>query len=287
MPLIAGYRLLRGAGCGTRTHCCSPVPSALLGSSAVEILDIEHGGRTLRGALHLPSSAGSAAPVPAIVLCHGFGGNRAEFGYSFVRLAKRMAERGHAAYRFDFAGCGDSDGDFADLAVSDQVSQVVTVLDAVGAHPAVDAERLSLLGMSLGGLTASLAAARRRVRSLTLWAPAAAAVAMDGEAAKRRADAIAEHGYDDFGGLPVHQRFVDDAKGIDPFADAAAHAGPVLLVVGSNDFVLGPGIRDGYERTYGERLDLRIFEGVGHGFETVPARERLIELTETFVSRHA
>lgn len=252
----------------------------------MEFLDIEHRGRSLRGTLHLPS-AGSAAAAPALVLCHGFGGNRAEFGYSFVRLAERMAERGLAAYRFDFAGCGDSDGDFADLAVSDQVSQVVTILDAVGAHPAVDAERISLLGMSLGGLTASLAAAERPVRSLALWAPAAAAVAMDETAAKRRADAIAENGYDDFGGLAVHQRFVDDAEGIDPFTDAAAHAGPVLLAVGSNDFVLGPGLLDRYRRTYGERLDLRMLDGVGHGFETVPAREHLIELTEAFVSRHA
>ncbi|MCC3765920.1 alpha/beta fold hydrolase [Glycomyces sp. TRM65418] len=251
----------------------------------MELLDIRHGGRTIRGALHLPPPAGS--PAPALVLCHGFGGNRAEFGYTFVRLADRLAERGVAAYRFDFAGCGDSDGDFADLTVSDQVSQAVAILDAVGGHPAVDGERISLLGMSLGGLTASLAAAERPVRSLALWAPAAAAVAMDEAAARRRADAIAEHGYDDFGGLPVHRRFTDDAEHIDPFADAAAYAGPVLLAVGSDDFVLGPDLLDRYRGAYGERLDLHVFEGVGHGFETVPARERLIRLTEDFVARHA
>lgn len=249
----------------------------------MKYLDIEHGGRTLRGVLHLP--AGSAAP--AAVLCHGFGGNRAEFGYTFVRLAERLVDRGIAAYRFDFAGCGDSDGDFADLTVSDQVAQVVAILDALAAHPAVDAERLSLMGMSLGGLTAQLAAARRPVRSLALWAPAAGAVAMDEAAARRRADAIDEHGYDDFGGLPVHRRFVDDAKGIDPFADAAAHAGPVLLAVGTNDFVLGAELIEGYRGVYGDRLDLNMFDDVGHGFETVPARERLIELTAAFVEHHA
>ncbi|HEX2143408.1 MAG TPA: alpha/beta fold hydrolase [Glycomyces sp.] len=249
----------------------------------MESLDIEHNGRTLRGTLHLPESI----PAPAIVLCHGFGGTRTEFGYSFVQLAKRLAERGVAVYRFDFAGGGESDGDFADLAISDQVSQVVAILDAMGAHPAIDAERLSLLGMSLGGLTASLAAAEHPVRSLTLWAPAAAAAAMDEAAAKRRADAIAEHGYDDFGGLPVYQPFAHDAKGIDPFADAAAYTGPVLLAVGSNDGILSPDLLDGYRRIYGDRLDLHMFDGVGHGFESVPARERLLELTEAFVLRHA
>ncbi|WP_051325714.1 alpha/beta hydrolase family protein [Glycomyces tenuis] len=250
----------------------------------MEYFDIEHDGRALRGVLHLPAAA---TGVPAVALCHGFGGNRAEFGYTFVRLAERLAERGVAACRFDFAGCGDSDGDFDDLTVSDQVAQALAVLDALAAHPAVAPERLSLMGMSLGGLTAQLAAARRPVRSLTLWAPAAGAVDMDEAAAKRRADAIAEFGYDDFGGLPVRQRFVDDAEGIDPFADAAAYSGPVLLAVGTEDFVLGPELLERYRSTYGDRLHRHVFDGVGHGFETVSARERLVELTASFIERRA
>ncbi|WP_335991423.1 alpha/beta hydrolase family protein [Glycomyces sp. MUSA5-2] len=249
----------------------------------MEHIDIDHDGRTLRGVLHLPT----APNAPAVALCHGFGGNRAEFGYTFVRLAERLAARGVAACRFDFAGCGDSDGDFADLTVSDQVAQALAVLDALAAHPAVDPDRLSLMGMSLGGLTAQLAAAKRPVRSLALWAPAAGAVAMGEEGAKRRADAIAEHGYDDFGGLPVHQGFVDDAAGIDPFADAAAYPGPVLLAVGSEDFVLGTRLLGEYQGLYGDRLDLHVFDGVGHGFETVPARERLVELTASYLERTA
>ncbi|RRR95623.1 alpha/beta hydrolase family protein [Glycomyces terrestris] len=251
----------------------------------MEYLDIEHEGRTLRGVLHLP--VGPAAAVPAVALCHGFGGNRAEFGYTFVRLAERLAERGVAAYRFDFAGCGDSDGDFDELTVSDQVAQVGAVLAALAAHPAVDPDRLSLMGMSLGGLTAQLAAARHPVRSLTLWAPAAAAVSMDEEAAKRRADAIAAAGYDDFGGLPVRRPFVDDAATIDAFADAAPYPGPVLLAVGTEDFVLGSELLDRYWGTYGDRLDLHVFDGVGHGFETVAARERLVELSAAFTAQHA
>ncbi len=61
----------------------------------------------------------------------------------------------------------------------------------------------------------------------------------------------------------------------------------MLLAVGSDDVVLGPALLDRYRGVYGDRLDLRVFDGVGHGFETVAARERLIGLTEAFVSRHA
>lgn len=247
----------------------------------MESLDVQHKGRTLRGALHLPQST----QAPAIVLCHGFTGTRSEFGYTFVRLADRLAAQGVAAYRFDFAGGGESDGDFADLTVSDQVSQTLAVLEAVGRHPGVDEDRISLLGMSLGGLTASLAAAQRPVRSLTLWAPAA--IAVDAKVTERRRAAIAEHGYDDFGGMPIYGAFADDADQINAFEDARGHTGPVFMVAGSGDTVVAPELLEGYRGTYGDRLEVQIIEGVGHGFETVPAREHLLELTEAFVLRHA
>lgn len=247
----------------------------------MESLDVQHKGRTLRGALHLPQST----PAPAIVLCHGFSGTRSEFGYTFVRLANRLAAQGVAVYRFDFAGGGESDGDFADLTVSDQVSQTLAVLEAVGRHPGVDPDRLSLLGMSMGGLTASLAAAQRPVRSLTLWAPAAMAV--DAGVTERRRAAVAEHGYDEFGGMPIYGAFADDADTIDAFADAKGHAGPVRLIFGTGDALVSPEVLDGYRSAYGDRLDVQIIEGVGHGFETVPAREHLLELTEAFVLSHA
>jgi pimeloyl-ACP methyl ester carboxylesterase len=247
----------------------------------MESLDIDHRGRTLRGVLHLPE----APPAPALVLCHGFAGTRVEFGYMFVRLAERVAARGIAVYRFDFAGCGESDGDFADLAVSDQVDQVRTVLEELARHPGVDADRLSLLGMSMGGLTASLAAAARPVRSLALWAPAA--VAVDPEVCEKRHVAIAERGYAELYGMPVHARFAEDADTIDAFADAAGHTGAVLLAGGSTDDILTPAVLDGYRRLYADRLEQHEIEGVGHGFETVAARERLLEITEQFVSSHA
>lgn len=247
----------------------------------MEPLNVQHEGRTLRGTLHLPQET----PAPAVVLCHGFSGNRTEFGHTFVRLGLRLAERGIAAYRFDFAGGGDSDGEYGDITVSDQVAQTLAVLDALGRHPGIDPERLSLLGMSLGGLTVSLAAAKRQVRSLGLWAPAA--IAVDEEVTRRRQAIIAEHGYDDFGGTPIFKRFADDAETIDPFADAKGHNGPVLLAAGSEDNIFGAGVFDGYQDLYSGQLEYHRLDGVGHGFETVPAREHLLDLTEAFILRHA
>jgi pimeloyl-ACP methyl ester carboxylesterase len=219
------------------------------------------------------------------VLCHGFGSNRFEFGNTFMPLARGLAERGAAAYRFDFAGCGESDGDFADLTVSDQVAQVGAVLDALTSHRALDADRISLMGMSLGGLTASLAAAKHPVRSLALWAPAALAVATDEVEHDPRWPEILEHGFHDRYGQPIYRRFVEDGFGIDPWADAAGHAGPVLLAAGTQDALLPKGVLDHYREIYGDRLELHVFEGLDHTFETVPARARLLERTTEFLLR--
>ncbi|WP_199042301.1 alpha/beta hydrolase family protein [Glycomyces salinus] len=246
----------------------------------MDALDFSHRGRTLRGMMHLPDRT----PAPAVVLCHGFGSSRMEFSNIFVGLARTLAERGLAAYRFDFAACGESDGEFADLTVSDQVDQAAAALETVAALPGVDAERISLMGMSLGGLTASLVAAKNPVRSLALWAPAAVAVSANELDEDPRWPDVLEHGYTDRGGTPIYRRFLEDGLGIDPWADAA-YDGPVMLATGTDDELITDTVLQRYRDLYADRLEEHRFEGAGHTFETVPARERLLEATAEFLVR--
>jgi uncharacterized protein len=248
-------------------------------------LNLKHAGRTLRGVLHLPLH--QSEPAPVVVMCHGFGGNRTEFGNVFVRLAQRLSRRGVAAYRFDFAACGESDGDLADLTVSDQVAQVGAVLDMLARRREIDARRLSLLGMSLGGLTASLAAAQCEVDALALWAPAATAIVASGPEEVEYWPEVLEKGYWDFWGLPVYRRFFEDGYSLDPWSKAATFAGPVLFAFGDGDAVVPREVVDRYRAVYRDRLEEHCFAGVGHAFENIPARERLLDLTEDFLLRCA
>lgn len=71
------------------------------------------------------------------------------------RLAHALAAQGIAVLRFDFAGLGGSEGDFADTNFSSNVADLVAAADFLRADHA--APRL-LIGHSLGG-TATLAAA--------------------------------------------------------------------------------------------------------------------------------
>src|SRR2546422_4591993 len=65
-------------------------------------------GLKLAGILHLPD-VGPAQRRAAFLVLHGFGSNKDGGGGTTV--AKMLAGLGYAALRFDFRGCGESEGE--------------------------------------------------------------------------------------------------------------------------------------------------------------------------------
>ena len=112
----------------------------------------------LSGVLHLPNGI-QHKKVPLIVLLHGFVGSKVGEHRLFVKAARNFSEKGYAVFRFDFSGCGESDGDYADVTVTKQLKEVQAVLDYVSNLKEVDANNIILIGHSLGGAVASLTAA--------------------------------------------------------------------------------------------------------------------------------
>ena len=115
---------------------------------------------TLRGFLHVPDGAGRH---PALVLCHGFGGSCRGAGHP--ELAKAIEQAGYVVLRFDFRGCGQSEGKRGNVIVEEEVVDLRHALDWLSAQPCVDANRIGVIGASLGGSVAIEVAARdARVR---------------------------------------------------------------------------------------------------------------------------
>lgn len=249
----------------------------------MEPLNVEHAGRTLRGVLHLPHP--HREPVPAVVLCHGFGENRMGTRDEFVRLARLLAGKGVAAYRFDFAAFGESDGDPIDFSFSDQVAQLHAVLDQLGRNRALDPDRISVLGYSMGGLTAVLAAGARPLRTLALWAPSGGPLNLPFWESGPYRDQIRDWGYADLNGIQFGSAFLDDLPGHDQFAAARHHAGPVLLVGGTEDVLMRAELIDPYTAVWGERLELHYIEGMGHRATSIADRDELLDLTAAFLLR--
>jgi uncharacterized protein len=129
-------------------------------------------GQRVWGMLHLPLEVN--APVPAVLILHGFTGQRMEPHRLFVLFSRLLAEHGIASLRFDFRGSGESEGGFDEMTPSREVEDVIAAYQFLRSRPEIDSAKLGLLGLSMGGMVAALSVARPDLEfaALSLWAPA-------------------------------------------------------------------------------------------------------------------
>ncbi|MDH7578124.1 MAG: alpha/beta fold hydrolase [Bacillota bacterium] len=117
----------------------------------------------LVGDLELPSES---KPEWIIVICHGFLGTRQGGGRAVV-LGERLAGAGYGVLRFDFAGSGDSEGDFSSATLTKNVGDLCSALDFLESQ---GFRKFLVFGRSFGG-NAALAGAVRdpRLHGVCLW----------------------------------------------------------------------------------------------------------------------
>nr|WP_221375005.1 alpha/beta fold hydrolase [Actinoplanes polyasparticus] len=147
---------------------------------AVEILS---GEVRLAAPLTLPTAGGRS--VPAALLVHGsgpFDRNSAMPGMSLglgQALAEGLAGQGIAMLRYDKRGVGASGGDYLSSGFYDEVHDAASALETLRGHPAVDPERVFVVGHSTGAVVAAelggaagyvlLAGAAQRGEDVMIW----------------------------------------------------------------------------------------------------------------------
>ena len=121
---------------------------------------------TRLGGWYIPTPA-SAAPSPGIALSHGWGRSRAEL----LPHADLLHRAGFAVLAFDYRHRGESGGDAVTMGLRER-GDLLGALDELAARPEVDAERIGVLGMSMGAVVAILVAAGDpRVRAVVAECP--------------------------------------------------------------------------------------------------------------------
>ena len=134
-------------------------------------VDIWSDGTRLSGDLFFPGEKKKSAKLPAIILCHGWGGVRAHLNRDY---APQFAAAGYVVLTFDYRGWGDSDSrlilkqkmpetDEEGEAVVrvwavrevvdpvDQTEDIVNCIHFISGEPGVDPKRIGLWGTSFGG----------------------------------------------------------------------------------------------------------------------------------------
>lgn len=110
-------------------------------------------GVDLGGYLFKPRAG--APPYPALILLHGFAGH----AQTMAGLARAAAANGYVALALSLRGWLGSEGE-NDQGLR-QPLDVLAAIDWLGSRPLVDRERLALVGASMGGQVALLAAAHK------------------------------------------------------------------------------------------------------------------------------
>ncbi len=134
-----------------------------------ESVVLENHGQKIFGIFHKPAHV---SKFPVILICHGLGGHKVGRYRIYVNMAHRLAQMGIGTLRIDFRGSGDSDGDFSEMTLEGEVSDALKALHYLHDYPQVDPARMGVIGRSLGGAVAVLAANKfHPIKSLCLWAP--------------------------------------------------------------------------------------------------------------------
>ncbi len=250
-------------------------------------VEFENEGMKLFGMLHTPDVK---KPAPCVVLLHGYTGDRIGEHFLFVKAARELARSGTAAFRFDFRGSGESEGDFKDISVESEISDALKALEVVRGMPEIAGKKVALLGHSLGGCVASCIAAQSEIVSLVLWAPTAFAdylVEKDGETSKdpyiwlpaNFREALEKNGYVDMGGFRRGKAFFESIRYYDPLGAIREYSGPVLLLHGSEDQTVSLINSQLLHESAGGRKLLVVVDGADHTFASGHWEEQVIGAT--------
>ncbi|MHA1689078.1 MAG: alpha/beta hydrolase [Promethearchaeota archaeon] len=111
-----------------------------------------------------PFVFGEKEKAPLIIMCHGFTGDKYEWG-RYPRAAKIFNEEGFDALIFDFSGSGENEREVVTLS-----KQVMDLTDVHFWAKEQGYTWIALLGLSFGGLTV-LVSNLPDIKTMVLWAP--------------------------------------------------------------------------------------------------------------------
>lgn len=206
-------------------------------------ISIQRDGLTLLG--ELAGTTNQQVDTLAIVM-HGF---KADMNSAVtVGVAKHLNEVGIPTLRFSFAGCGDSDGDFADMTVFSEILDAIKVVEY--AKQKLGVKHLYLVGHSQGGVVTSMVAAYYHdlVDKAVLLSPAASLKddACQGKCQGSTYDPQHIPGTVDVTGFQVGGAYFRTAQLMPIYETAQHYDRPTLIIAGASDSIVDPSFAKKY-----------------------------------------
>ena len=229
-------------------------------------LEIVSDGLKLQGVLTAPESDF----WPLVILCHGFLSHKDSSKYK--QLAQMFAQESIATVRFDFRGCGDSEGLLAESSVSRRWRDLQKVM-ARGLELDGFDGRLGLLGSSLGGYLALLEASRNSlIRCAAVWSTPSHLL----DLAKRLPE---------ISPVEFSQECHEDLLTVE-LLSRLKNVQRVLIVHGQEDQQVPPDHASRLYEVLDEPKALHMLEKADHRFSEVESREEAIRVTMEWFKKY-
>lgn len=218
-------------------------------------------GLKLAGLLYAGSGWGTV-----VIVCHGFTGSK-EGGSRAVSMAEELGRRGYATLLFDFSGCGESEGDFADVSLRGHIGDISCTVDFCYG---LGFNRVVTVGRSFGGSAALCqGGSDHRVAGVCAWAaPADLAGVFSGFRSRTlevEGDLAPLSG--EAGTLYIKKSFFSDLEQHDVLGKAALITPrPLLIIHGSGDSVVPIDNAQAIFNAAGEPKKIRIIPEADHQF---------------------
>lgn len=233
----------------------------MLGFSWKKVSYLNERNQRLAGLLHSRPEAGAA-----VIVCHGFTGSK-EGGGRALEMAEEMARLGYAALLFDFSGCGESEGDFADITLT---SHLRDLQSSVNFCLGLGLKKIITLGRSFGGSAAIChGGTDRRVAGVCTWAAPADLKGVFSAFRDRALDTPGELVplTGEQGTVYLKKAFFSDLERHNVAGQAALLSPrPLLVIQGSADTVVPPENAGAICQAAGEPKHLQVIEGADHQF---------------------
>ena len=128
---------------------------------------IIRGNKNIFAVLHTPRSI---TKKKGIIFIHPYAEEKQYIDRIFVHFARLLCSRGYFVMRFDFYGCGDSEGNFEELTFESQISDIQSISNQFTRDTGIG--EISLFGVRLGASIAiQYAGIDKNVSDLILWSP--------------------------------------------------------------------------------------------------------------------
>ena len=258
--------------------CASANKAATVESFSQEELWFNKGEQKIYGILYRPDGIKEA---PLLVVSHGIGSNHR----SGAPYAEALVRQGYAVYCYDFCGGGrasKSDGKTSDMSIFTEEKDLEAVIDGFRNVKGIKKGKVTLLGISQGGMVSALYAGDnpKKVEKLVLVYPALC-IKDDWVTKYPRITDMPEV-VNSFG-MQLGRAYVEGLYDLDVYGRISRFTGKVQIIHGDQDRLVPVSYSEKAHEAYRNSV-FKVMPGAGHGFRG-KVQEEAIEIIKDFLAR--